>query len=185
MASGVVNRTTPLSLIVSASCWSPWKTMKRLFGLLGTSQPSGRSSVRRSQVHDLKHRLGSRGMDHGDGELVGCSSRARQPSQTIIRVRSSLRDTAIEVVENAKERLRHLGGKCQIESLTSDDVSKTTKKLVPDCDKDSLVSARDGRPFFVLCLTESNRQSRESNHCNAFGPFGTFTVPPSSPSLPR
>lgn len=44
-------------------------------------------------------------------------------------------NTAIDVVEDAKESLRRLGGKCQNESLTSDDVSQTTKKLVPDCDK--------------------------------------------------
>lgn len=68
-------------------------------------------------------------------------------------------DATIDVIEDAKESLRRLDGKCQNESLTSDDVSQTTKKLVPDCDKDSLVSARDGRPFFVLCLTESNRRA--------------------------
>lgn len=69
-------------------------------------------------------------------------------------------NTAIDVVEDAKESLRRLGGKCQNESLTSDDVSQTTRSSCPIAiSKDSLVSARDGRPFFVLCLTESNRKA--------------------------
>jgi len=33
MGSGVVKRTTPWSLTGAASCWSPWKTMNRVFGL--------------------------------------------------------------------------------------------------------------------------------------------------------
>lgn len=80
MASGVVNLTTPFSLIVWASCWSPWKTMKRLFGLLGPVSTLEASDRGGSQVHDLKHRLGSRGMHHGDGGVLRCLSRARGQS---------------------------------------------------------------------------------------------------------
>lgn len=33
-----------------------------------------------SQVHNLKHRLGSRGMHHGDGGVLRCLSRVREQS---------------------------------------------------------------------------------------------------------
>jgi hypothetical protein len=69
MASGVVKRTRPVSLIVCASCWSPWKTMKRLFGLSVKE-----SAAAHLDVHGFWYMISSTGLALGVCTMVtaGC-----------------------------------------------------------------------------------------------------------------